>query len=328
MQNPDNLRVMGESRLLAIEVYRVTGGFPSTERFGLTAPCVAPQSRWAQTSPRDVDASVIASSFNFSRSRSAPATELEFQAQIATDLTMLNEADVASVQERIGTVKRMLSGLIKSHRSRASNVVAEGGLGLRQRDRTRPQTRLQSRSHDLTVSRSHGLTVSRSHGLTVSRSHGLTVSRSHGLTVSRSHEFSRSHGLPVSRSPGLPVSRSPRSPGLPVSRSPGLTVSRSHGLTLLQCPTAPASRSRGSAAPYRVPVFGSTAIECAVPWPPPSRTWAPIACSAATVASASRRARATSTSGSHWWWKRGAFTASCEAHAEIDEVRAPPAAPC
>ena len=95
MQNPDNLRVMGESRLLALEVYRITGGFPSTERFGLTAQmrraAISVGSNIAEGCGRLGNRELV----QFLQIALGSATELEFQAQIATDLVMLSEADAA-----------------------------------------------------------------------------------------------------------------------------------------------------------------------------------------------------------------------------------------
>lgn len=45
-------------------------------------------------------------------------SELEFQAQIATDLGILGAEDAVSLPKQIGTMEGMLIRLIKSHRSR------------------------------------------------------------------------------------------------------------------------------------------------------------------------------------------------------------------
>src|SRR6185437_12837416 len=66
---------------------------------------------------------------------------------------------------------------------------------------------------------------------------------------------------------------------------------------------------RPSDAPSNSPVFGSTAMHSPSLQYPSSRTWWPRACRSLIVSGEMPTLSIEITSGSHWWWKRGAFTA-------------------
>ena len=122
MQNPDNLRVTGEARRLAILVYRSTGHFPSAERFGLTAQmrraAVSIGSNIAEGCGRFGNRELL----RFLDIAFGSLCELEFQAQIATELGFLAADRGAPLLEQLTHVRRMLARLIKSHRSRTSRA--------------------------------------------------------------------------------------------------------------------------------------------------------------------------------------------------------------
>jgi four helix bundle protein len=119
MQNPDNLRVTGEARRLAILVYRSTGDFPSAERFGLTAQmrraAVSIGSNIAEGCGRFGNRELL----RFLDIAFGSLCELEFQTQIATELEFLGPDHRGPLLEKLGHVRRMLARLIKTHRSRA-----------------------------------------------------------------------------------------------------------------------------------------------------------------------------------------------------------------
>jgi four helix bundle protein len=118
MQNAANLRVTGEARTLAVAVYRATTRFPAAERFGLTAQmrraAVSVGSNIAEGCGRFGNRELV----QFLQIALGSASELEFQAQIARDLTFLSEDTDGPLLDQIDHVKRMLARLIKSHRSR------------------------------------------------------------------------------------------------------------------------------------------------------------------------------------------------------------------
>jgi four helix bundle protein len=121
MQNAENLQVMGESRGLAIAVYRATMAFPATERFGLTAQmrrsAISIGSNIAEGCGRSGNRELT----QFLHIALGSASELEFQTRIAADLGMLPPAEIRPLQEQVGRLKKMLAKLIKSLRARATH---------------------------------------------------------------------------------------------------------------------------------------------------------------------------------------------------------------
>ena len=118
MHNPANLEVMRYARALACAVYRATAGFPSDERFGITAQmrraAISIGSNIAEGCGRDGDREFA----HFLHIALGSATELEFQMLVAVDLQMLPPQ--SAVIDEVGRVRRMLSRLIKVVRARPS----------------------------------------------------------------------------------------------------------------------------------------------------------------------------------------------------------------
>ena len=116
MQSAANLRVTERARALASEVYRATGAFPATERFGLTAQmrrCViSVGSNIAEGCGRHGDRELV----RFLHIALGSASELEYQALVATDLGFMPPDAAQSLLARIVEVKRMLARLIKALR--------------------------------------------------------------------------------------------------------------------------------------------------------------------------------------------------------------------
>jgi four helix bundle protein len=118
MQNPANLQVTGHARSLACYVYQATAGFPSAERFGLTAhmrrAAVSIGSNISEGCGRSGDKEFV----HFLHVALGSASELEFQALVATDLGFLSVESSPRMLGEIGRAKRMLARLIKAVRSR------------------------------------------------------------------------------------------------------------------------------------------------------------------------------------------------------------------
>jgi four helix bundle protein len=126
MQDATNLRVTTEARLLALEVYRATSMFPDGERFGLTSQmrrcAVSIGSNIAEGCGRFGNRELV----QFLQIALGSVSELEYQAEIATDLAFFSKDAAPPLLDRIRKVKAMLIRLIKSHRSRKlASVVAE-----------------------------------------------------------------------------------------------------------------------------------------------------------------------------------------------------------
>jgi S23 ribosomal protein. len=114
MQNAANLRVTESARRLAGAVYRTTSAFPIAERFGLTAQMrrsvVSIGSNIAAGCGRSGNRELV----RFLYYAMGSASELEFQALIASDLELLEPATSGSLLLEIVSVKKMLARLIKS----------------------------------------------------------------------------------------------------------------------------------------------------------------------------------------------------------------------
>jgi four helix bundle protein len=117
MQSASNLRVTGQARLLARQVYQATAGFPSDERFGLTAQmrraAVSIGSNIAEGCGRYGDRELA----HFLQVALGSASELEFQCEIASDLGYLSVAAVQPLLTEVRRTKRMLAPLIKALRA-------------------------------------------------------------------------------------------------------------------------------------------------------------------------------------------------------------------
>jgi len=109
-----DLKVWRDAMSLVEDVYRVTSGFPTDERFGLTA-----QIRRATVS--------IASNIGEGKRRKRQRAflhhldialgsqgEVEVQLEIARRLAFIGQDDYERVLDRVGQVGRMLNGLIES----------------------------------------------------------------------------------------------------------------------------------------------------------------------------------------------------------------------
>ena len=118
MQNPANLKVTAQARALASYVYRATTDFPHAERFGLTAQmrraAISIGSNIAEGCGRSGDREFV----HYLHVALGSASELEFQAVVASDLGFLSAERSPGLLNEISRAKRMLARLIKAVRSR------------------------------------------------------------------------------------------------------------------------------------------------------------------------------------------------------------------
>ena len=112
MQNHRNLLVSARTLQLATETYRLTGHFPSDERFGLTAQmrraAVSIGSNIAEGCGRDTNADFA----RFLYIALGSANELEYHLLLARDLKFLADDAYRITSHEATGVKMMLSGLI------------------------------------------------------------------------------------------------------------------------------------------------------------------------------------------------------------------------
>lgn len=112
MKDFRKLKVWEKSHQLAVEVYRVTAGFPRQELFGMTSQmrraAVSIASNLAEGCGRRSDAELG----RFAEIAMGSASELEYQVLLARDLEYIRERDSQELTANVVEVKRMLSGLI------------------------------------------------------------------------------------------------------------------------------------------------------------------------------------------------------------------------
>ena len=113
MHDHRQLRVWQASRQLALDAYRLTQAFPSTERFGLTAQirrsAVSIPSNIAEGAGRDGRAFR-----QFLQYSVGSASELETQLEIAGELAYGSGKAIAAAISETRAVRKMLWGLINS----------------------------------------------------------------------------------------------------------------------------------------------------------------------------------------------------------------------
>ena len=111
MQPTTNLRVAGQATKLAVAVYRMTSGFPTEERFGLTAQmrraAVSVGSNIAEGCGRRGNRELL----QFLYVASGSACELAFQLQLACALGFGEETTVDATRTELLSLQRMLNRL-------------------------------------------------------------------------------------------------------------------------------------------------------------------------------------------------------------------------
>ncbi len=115
MHDYRRLRVWEAARRLALDVYQLSQGFPSTERFGLTSQI----RRAAVSIPSNIAEGAGRSGAAFRQFlwyAAGSASELDTQLDIARQLGLGDEAAVVRALAGVDTVRRMLWGLINQER--------------------------------------------------------------------------------------------------------------------------------------------------------------------------------------------------------------------
>jgi four helix bundle protein len=106
MKNPDKLRVVPLAEDLAIQVYKATSSFPSSERFGLTAQmrraAISIGSNVVEGCGQLGDRAFVAYLYRATGS----ANELQFQTRIASRLGYGREDELAALIESIVMVRK------------------------------------------------------------------------------------------------------------------------------------------------------------------------------------------------------------------------------
>jgi len=112
MKDFRSLKVWHKAHDLALAVYRITGGFPVEERYGLTIQIrrssASVPTNIAEGCGRGGDREFA----RFLQIAMGSASELEYQLLLACDLGYLHEQDYTRIVNEVIEVKRMLSTLI------------------------------------------------------------------------------------------------------------------------------------------------------------------------------------------------------------------------
>ncbi|HEU4720541.1 MAG TPA: four helix bundle protein [Gemmatimonadaceae bacterium] len=120
MRDPNKLMVTEQATTLAVEVYRLTSDFPSSERFGLAAQmrraAVSVGSNIAEGCGRSGDRDFV----RFLQIARGSTTELAFQLSVAMELGLGRSTEQARVAETIDHLQRMLNRLTASMRKKGS----------------------------------------------------------------------------------------------------------------------------------------------------------------------------------------------------------------
>ncbi|HXF52361.1 MAG TPA: four helix bundle protein [Dehalococcoidia bacterium] len=118
MRDFRDLKVWEKAHALALDVYRVTQGFPPDELYGLTGQMRRASSsipaNIAEGCGRDGDGELA----RFLRIAMGSASELEYHLLLARDLALCPRADYDRLTADLTEVKRMLATLIRRLRPR------------------------------------------------------------------------------------------------------------------------------------------------------------------------------------------------------------------
>ena len=121
MRDPNKLLVVQRATALALAVYRLTGEFAASERFGLAAQmrraAVSVGSNIAEGCGRSGDREFL----QFLRVARGSTTELAFQLTLATELGLGSVVARESVGEHIDHVQRMLNRLTNAVRQKLAH---------------------------------------------------------------------------------------------------------------------------------------------------------------------------------------------------------------
>ena len=117
MKDFRNLKVWEKAHALTLAAYRVTGGFPRDELFGLTSQmrhaAVSVEANIAEGCCRSGDADFA----RFLEIAVASASELDCHLLIARDLSFLGNADYDLLANDVTEVKKMLTVFIRTLRA-------------------------------------------------------------------------------------------------------------------------------------------------------------------------------------------------------------------
>jgi four helix bundle protein len=118
MRNYHDINVWKKAHELTLVIYKVTEGFPKNEQFSLTSQirraCYSIPMNTAEGCGKSSDAEFA----RFLDMSAGSASELDYQLLLAKDLGYIEEATYQSLAESLNHIRRMLTSLIKSVRTK------------------------------------------------------------------------------------------------------------------------------------------------------------------------------------------------------------------
>jgi four helix bundle protein len=121
VQDFRDLRVWQKSHQLTLAVYRVTGGFPRSEIYGLTSQMRRAASSIGANLAEGYGRSGDAEFARFCSIAMGSASELDYHLLLARDLKFLSSEDHTELAESATELKRMLAGLLQTLKTRADS---------------------------------------------------------------------------------------------------------------------------------------------------------------------------------------------------------------
>jgi four helix bundle protein len=119
------LKVWEKAHQLALEIYRASAQFPTEELYGLTSQVrrasMSIPMNIAEGCGRNTDAEFA----RFLQIAMGSASETEYQLLLVFDLGFIPQEDYASLQAMVEEVRRMLSGLLKTLRTKSRKLLAD-----------------------------------------------------------------------------------------------------------------------------------------------------------------------------------------------------------
>ncbi len=117
MKDFRKLSVWEKAYSLAVEIYKITAGFPKSEIFGLTSQirraCSSIPANIAEGCGRDGEVDFA----RFLQIALGSASELEYHLLLAHDLNLINDTSYDNLNSRVIEIKRMLASLIQKLRA-------------------------------------------------------------------------------------------------------------------------------------------------------------------------------------------------------------------
>ena len=126
MKDFRKLDVWAKAHALTLAIYRVTAGFPTEERYGLTSQlrraALSIPTNIAEGCGRNSDAELA----RFAEIAMGSSSEVEYLLLLSRDLNYLNSDTFERLADGVIEVKRMLAGLITKVNADRRTLKAEG----------------------------------------------------------------------------------------------------------------------------------------------------------------------------------------------------------